>query len=124
MDSRDLGGAITGAVPALASIALGKLVGPPMDALIASPWAPLLLLLLGLLLAAVYYRFQGVSRSDYQTALDKVIDHVYVLPPASRPPKGISTEGIVQEHAPHNFRRDWYLKLGLPEPTPHRSQYR
>jgi hypothetical protein len=75
-------------------------------------------------LAALYYRLRGPSRTDYQAALDKVINYIYVLPPSSQPAKGISTEGVVQEHADPAFRRNWYLKLGLPEPKPHRSRYR
>jgi hypothetical protein len=124
MDRSDVGGVVVGAIPLAAGMVAEGIIGKPMDAVINSPWGPAILLIVGIPVAWLYYRLRGPSREDYQKALDKMIDTTYVLPHAAKPQEGISTEGVVQEHAPHNFRRDWYLKLGLPEPKRHMSKYR
>jgi hypothetical protein len=142
MERRDIGTAVAAALPILASIAAERIVGKPMDDFLKWPWSSLVLLVLAIVAAGIYLRFgrkrlgptradleqaravmQG-ERDDFQEALDKMIDTIYVLPIADRPPEGISTGGIVRDHSDPIFRRDEYLKLGLPEPKPHKSQRR
>lgn len=128
MDRRDIGTAISATLPAILSLVLEKVVGPPMEGLLAQPWAGVVLLIAGLLAAMAWLRYSrrwfGATAGEYQEALDRIIDRIYILPPAERPPEGISTEGVVMEHAPEGFRNEQYRKLGLPQPKPHKSQYR
>lgn len=128
MSARDLGAAISAALPILLTVFLERLVGGMLSDFLAWSLSPLVLLLGSVgavwLYLAVGRKWFGASAQEYQTALDKMIDRIFILPPADRPPEGISTEGAVLDHAPPNFRRDEYLKLGLPEPKPHKSQRR
>lgn len=142
MERRDIGTAVAAAIPILASIAAERIVGQPMDDFLKWPWSSLILLVVSILAAGIYLRFgrewlgptradlelararMERERDDFQDALDKMIDTVYVLPTAARPSEGISTEVVVRDHADPIFRRDEYLQLGLPEPKPHKSQRR
>ena len=90
MDRRDIGTALAAALPILAAIVVERIVGPPMDEFLRWPWAPLVLLGLSLAIAAIYLRVSGrvfgPTAVEYQEALDKVLDYIYVLPPAPKPP--------------------------------------
>ncbi len=126
---RELATAVIASVPLLAALVLERALGAALDDFLAWEWAPLVLLVVVVLVALGWVRvrralFRTATAEEYQVALDKTIDRIYVLPPANRPSRGISTEGMVLDHAPENFRRDEYVKLGLPEPRPHRSQRR
>ena len=123
MDRRDFAGILFAALPALGLIFAERVIGQPMDALIASGWAPFVVAVVAFGVWVLYVfaarPLLGPTRADLQRAVDKMIDYRYLTDGANtqlKPAPGLSEEQVLFQHAPEGIRAEWYRRLGLGKP--------